>query len=70
MSTCTALLMPIIPTKPNMAFAIIAVAADHLLAKLLHALQLGFRHPTTNLELDFEQALPPDMLEVLARLRA
>ncbi len=36
---------------------------------MLHALQLGFRHPTTNVELDFEQALPPDMLEVLARLR-
>ena len=36
---------------------------------MLHAMQLGFRHPTTNAELDFEQALPNDMLEVLARLR-
>ena len=37
---------------------------------MLHAMQLGFRHPTTHLELDFEQPLPSDMLEVLTRLRA
>jgi hypothetical protein len=36
---------------------------------MLHAWQLGFRHPVTNQELDFEQALPQDLLEVLARLR-
>jgi 23S rRNA pseudouridine1911/1915/1917 synthase len=36
---------------------------------MLHAFQLGFRHPTTQAELDFEQPLPEDMLEVLARLR-
>ena len=36
---------------------------------MLHALQLGFRHPASGAELDFEQALPDDMLEVLARLR-
>jgi len=36
---------------------------------MLHALQLGFRHPATNLELDFEEPLPSDFLEVLARLR-
>jgi 23S rRNA pseudouridine1911/1915/1917 synthase len=36
---------------------------------MLHALQLGFRHPVTNAELDFEQPLPPDILEVLSRLR-
>lgn len=36
---------------------------------MLHALQLGFRHPTTNVELDFEQPLPNDFLEVLARLK-
>ena len=42
------------------------IAAPRL---MLHAMQLGFRHPTTNVELDFEQALPSDMLEVLARLR-
>lgn len=43
------------------------IAAPRL---MLHAMQLGFRHPTTNIELDFEQALPADMLEVLARLRS
>jgi len=37
---------------------------------MLHALQLGFRHPTTKAELDFEQPLPEDFLSVLARLRA
>ncbi len=42
------------------------IAAPRL---MLHAMQLGFRHPTTNQELDFEQALPSDMSEVLARLR-
>jgi len=42
------------------------IAAPRL---MLHALQLGFRHPVTNAELDFEQPLPADMLEVLARLR-
>ena len=43
------------------------IAAPRL---MLHAMQLGFRHPTTNQELDFEQALPSDITEVLARLRA
>ncbi|MEP7051716.1 MAG: RluA family pseudouridine synthase [Pseudomonadota bacterium] len=42
------------------------IAAPRL---MLHALQLGFRHPVSNAELDFEQPLPPDLLEVLARLR-
>jgi 23S rRNA pseudouridine1911/1915/1917 synthase len=42
------------------------IAAPRL---MLHALQLGFRHPVTSTELDFEQPLPPDILEVLARLR-
>jgi len=37
---------------------------------MLHALELGFRHPTTKAELDFEQPLPEDFLTVLARLRA
>lgn len=36
---------------------------------MLHAMQLGFRHPTTNAELDFEQPLPEDFLAVLERLR-
>ncbi|HEX7452975.1 MAG TPA: pseudouridine synthase, partial [Polyangiaceae bacterium] len=36
---------------------------------MLHALQLGFRHPVTNVELDFEQPLPEDILEVLGKLR-
>ncbi len=36
---------------------------------MLHAMQLGFRHPTTNQELDFEQALPVDLSDVLTRLR-
>ncbi len=43
-----------------------AISAPRL---MLHALELGFRHPVTNAELDFQQALPEDMLEVLARLR-
>jgi 23S rRNA pseudouridine1911/1915/1917 synthase len=42
------------------------IAAPRL---MLHALQLGFRHPVTHAELDFEQPLPADILEVLARLR-
>ena len=42
------------------------IAAPRL---MLHALALGFRHPVTKQELDFEQPLPEDMLEVLARLR-
>ncbi|HET7546025.1 MAG TPA: RluA family pseudouridine synthase [Polyangiaceae bacterium] len=42
------------------------IAAPRL---MLHALQLGFRHPTTNVELDFEQPLPEDFLAVLERLR-
>ena len=42
------------------------IAAPRL---MLHAMQLGFRHPTTNVELDFEQPLPEDFLTVLARLR-
>jgi 23S rRNA pseudouridine1911/1915/1917 synthase len=42
------------------------IAAPRL---MLHALQLGFRHPVTNAELDFEQPLPNDLLEVLAKLR-
>ena len=44
-----------------------SIAAPRL---MLHALQLGFRHPATNVELDFEQPLPNDILEVLARLRS
>lgn len=44
-----------------------AIAAPRL---MLHAWQLGFRHPTSQAELDFEQALPEDMVEVLARLRS
>lgn len=36
---------------------------------MLHAWQLGFRHPATRAELDFEQPLPVDMSEVLTRLR-
>jgi 23S rRNA pseudouridine1911/1915/1917 synthase len=42
------------------------IAAPRL---MLHALQLGFRHPVSNQELDFEQPLPADILEVLSRLR-
>ncbi len=42
------------------------IAAPRL---MLHAMQLGFRHPVSNAELDFEQPLPADMLELLARLR-
>ena len=42
------------------------IAAPRL---MLHAFQLGFRHPVTNVELDFEQSLPQDILEVLGKLR-
>jgi 23S rRNA-/tRNA-specific pseudouridylate synthase len=35
----------------------------------LHAHTLGFRHPATGQELDFEAPLPDDMAFVLARLR-
>jgi 23S rRNA pseudouridine1911/1915/1917 synthase len=42
------------------------IAAPRL---MLHARELGFRHPVTNAELDFEQPLPQDFLEVLERLR-
>lgn len=42
------------------------IAAPRL---MLHAMELGFRHPITNQELDFEQTLPADISEVLARLR-
>jgi 23S rRNA pseudouridine1911/1915/1917 synthase len=43
-----------------------SIAAPRL---MLHAAQLGFRHPTTNQELDFEEPLPSDFLELLARLK-
>ncbi|MDA0379349.1 MAG: RluA family pseudouridine synthase [Bacteroidetes bacterium] len=36
----------------------------------LHAASLGFRHPVTGEELDFEAELPPDMEHVLDRLRS
>jgi len=42
------------------------IAAPRL---MLHAFQLGFRHPSTQLELDFEQPLPADFSDVLQRLR-
>jgi 23S rRNA pseudouridine1911/1915/1917 synthase len=35
----------------------------------LHAHQLAFRHPLTDERLRFESPLPPDMVELLARLR-
>lgn len=35
----------------------------------LHAWRLGFTHPVTGERLQFEAALPPDLAEVLARLR-
>ena len=35
----------------------------------LHAHTLGFRHPVTGEDLDFEAPLPPDMQHVLDRLR-
>jgi len=34
---------------------------------MLHALQLSFRPPTTQAELDFEAPLPEDFFAVLAR---
>lgn len=36
----------------------------------LHAATLGFRHPATGEDLDFEATLPADMAEVLKRLRS
>jgi 23S rRNA pseudouridine1911/1915/1917 synthase len=36
---------------------------------MLHAAELGFRHPQTERELDFEQPIPDDMQRVLERLR-
>jgi len=42
------------------------IAAPRL---MLHALELGFRHPATKAELDFEQPLPEDFLAVLSSLR-
>ncbi len=35
----------------------------------LHAQSLGFRHPSTGKEMDFESELPPDMREVIKRWR-
>ena len=35
----------------------------------LHARSLGFKHPRTGEEMDFEAELPPDMVHVLGRLR-
>jgi 23S rRNA pseudouridine1911/1915/1917 synthase len=37
---------------------------------MLHAMELGIRHPDTERELTFVQQLPDDMLAVLAALRA
>ncbi len=36
----------------------------------LHARTLGFRHPRTHQEMDFEAPLPPDMAELIGRWRA
>lgn len=35
----------------------------------LHAFRLGFEHPSADRELRFEAPLPPDMVDLLARLR-
>jgi 23S rRNA pseudouridine1911/1915/1917 synthase len=35
----------------------------------LHAAELGFRHPITDVDLRFEMPLPPDMARLLATLR-
>ena len=35
----------------------------------LHARSLGFKHPTTGVEMDFEVEMPADMLHVASRLR-
>ncbi len=48
-------------------FAGPAIAAPRL---MLHAAELGFVHPATNLEVRFERPPPRDFEEVLARLRA
>jgi 23S rRNA pseudouridine1911/1915/1917 synthase len=42
----------------------------HLPRQALHACTLGFTHPRTGANLDFTAPLPPDMAQVLERLRA
>ena len=41
----------------------------HFERQALHALRLGFGHPTTGRPLTFEAPLPPDFADLLARLR-
>lgn len=41
----------------------------HFERQALHALRLGFDHPTTGRPLIFEAPLPPDLADLLARLR-
>ena len=36
---------------------------------LLHAARLGFDHPTTGKRMSWESAMPPDMIEAIARVR-
>jgi len=47
------------------------VVADASLAPrlMLHATELGFEHPVTGARLHFDMPIPPDMVQVLARLR-
>ena len=47
------------------------VVADASLAPrlMLHATELGFEHPVTGARLHFDMPMPPDMVQVLARLR-
>jgi 23S rRNA pseudouridine1911/1915/1917 synthase len=45
-------------------------ALQSLRRPALHAARLAFAHPRTGERLSFEAPLPPDMIGVLARLRA
>jgi 23S rRNA pseudouridine1911/1915/1917 synthase len=50
--------------------AFLANLLEVLPRQALHAQTLGFRHPATGEDLDFEAAVPSDMTHVLERLRA
>jgi 23S rRNA pseudouridine1911/1915/1917 synthase len=49
---------------------VLAAISDQLGRQALHAGQLGFRHPVTGQELQFEAKLPPDMQQTVEQLRA
>ena len=48
----------------------VAFAVDSFPRQALHAASLGFDHPVTGARMSFESPPPPDLAEMLARLRA